>query len=269
MDAAHAWLIDPLKYLPRFKLPRTIEEAEEYLSWRLQTATLLWICAHYLPGKLPLRLAREQDLLLPTREEIWSEGEGTCQHLIAWSLIPFYEEGPEMMALEEGARMEEMQLVPMGMDHWTNGFGEYNQGWLMLGLLDREAEASAMNDLPEVCKEALSHAHPYRGTSWSDKDLVDVCRREGAPYDALPTAIHILDHSTENLFLDPTYEAPLADTYAWGDREGLEFLIGEWQQAQEMQGRAEQFTEYLAAHPSCLRKVVDLWNLGLWNMAMR
>lgn len=165
--------------------------------------------------------------------------------------------------------MDYMQIYPMGMDHWTNGFGEFNQGWLMLGLLDREASATDMDGLPQVCRKALSHAHPYRGTSWADEELVEVCRRADKPYDALPTAIHVLDHSTDNLFLDPTYDAPLTEQFTWGDREGLEFLIGEWQQGQEMLGRAEELTEYLAAHPSCLRKVVDLWNLGLWNMTMR
>jgi hypothetical protein len=266
---ADAWLIDPLKYLPRFKLPRTLDEAEEYLSWRLQTATLLWICAHYLPGKLSPSLASEQDLLLPTSEASWSEGESACQRLIAWTLIPYDEEGPELMAMEEGERMEYMQLLPMGLDHWTNGFGEFNQGWLMLGLLDREASASDMDGLPRVCRKALSHAHSFRGSSWADEDLVEACRHAGKPYDTLPTAIHILDHSTDNLFLDPTYDVPVTDQFAWGDRDGMEYLIGEWQQGQEMLGRAEEFTEYLVAHPGCLRKVVDLWNLGLWNMTMR
>ena len=268
MDA-HAWLTDPLKYLPRFKLPRTIDEAEEYLSWRLQTATLLWICAHYLPGKLSPSIAKAQDLLLPTHEVVWSEGESACQQMIAWELIPYDEEGPELIAMEEGERTPYMQLLPMGLDHWTNGFGEFNQGWLMLGLLDREASADDLAGLPQVCKEALSHAHPYRTITWADEELVEACRRAGAPYDALPTAIHILDHSTGNLFLDPTYDGPLTEQFAWEYREGMEYLIGEWQQGQKMLGRAEEFTEYLAAHPGCLRKVVDLWNLALWNMTMR
>lgn len=263
------WLIDPLRYLPRFQLPKTIEEAEEYVSWRLETATLLWVCARYLPGAFPLELAGDQELLLPSRRVPWSVGEYKCHELLGERLLPFSIDSPEMMAMEEDARMSYIPILPEGLDHWTNGFDEYNKGWLMLGLLDRQASSTDLGGLPQEARAALTHAHPYHGISWCEEDIVEVCNRAGTPYNALPTAIHILDHSTENVYLDPTYDMPLEDNFAWGDREAFEYLIFEWEEAQEMMGRAEHLTEYLVAHPSHLRKVVDLWNLALWNMAMR
>ena len=84
----------PLKYLPRYLLPRTIEEAEDYLSRRLETATLFFVCDQHLPlifeKRFPREWAADQEKILPPDADTpYSEGELKCLELIAEHLFPF------------------------------------------------------------------------------------------------------------------------------------------------------------------------------------
>jgi len=71
----------------------------------------------------------------------------------------------------------------------------------------------------------------------------------------------MLDHETENAFLDPTDEMPCEDLF-W-ELADIELLAEHWREAEVMMQQAEQLTEWLAAEPTRLRKVIELWNRAL------
>jgi hypothetical protein len=86
----------------------------------------------------------------------------------------------------------------------------------------------------------------------------ELCRAEEAPLCYLPIAFRMIDHSTNNAFLDPTDEMPCEDMF-W-DLDDIALLTQHWAEAQTMIEQTNELSEWLAADPQRLRKVVDLWN---------
>src|SRR5437763_1409278 len=147
----------PLKFLPRCLLPRTIEEAGDYLDRRLETATLFFVCDRRLPQifekRFPREWARDQEKILPPDADTpYSEGELKCLELIAEHLFPFAYEHLEMVAQDEGERMCVIPLYSFGIELWNYGLGDLSRGWRMLALLNRDL--SAQDDLVPRCVRA-------------------------------------------------------------------------------------------------------------------
>jgi len=268
-------LDDPETRLSRYLLKRTVEEAETYLYQRLETATLFYVCTRHCQAAfrklVPREVARDQDRLLPSAGHPYSEGELTCLELISETLFPFAYEHLEMAAQDEGERLANIPLYSFGIEHLSSGFGEYNAGWTMLALLNRNITPSEATDLParvlSTVVVALSKARWYSQESWSWDIFKATCAAAGSPLVALPIAIQMLDHDTGNLFLDPTDEMAVEDA-TWS-LEDIELLTKEWKEAQDLHSQAERLTEWLAEDPARrFRKVIDVWNLATWNMLM-
>ncbi len=175
-----------------------------------------------------------------------------------------------MVAQEEGERLGNIPLYSFGIEDFSSGFGEYNVGWMMLALLNRNITPPQATDLPARDRStvlvALSKARWYSRESWSWDIFKATCAEASAPLSALSIAIQMLDHDTGNLFLDPTEEMAVDDaTWSLSD---IELLAKEWKEAQDLHAQAERLTEWLAEDPARFRKVVDLWNLATWNMLM-
>jgi len=261
-------LDSPLKYLPRYLLPRTIEEAEDYLSRRLETATLFFVCDRHFPKVFEKRFPREwagdqEKILPPDADTPYSEGELLCLELISEHLFPFAYEHLEMVAQDEGERMCVIPLYSFGIDLWNEGPGDLSSGWKMLALLNRDI--SAQNEVvPRCALSSLREARPYAREAWSWEVFRATCAAFGEPVSYLPTAIQMLDHDTGNLFLDPSDDAPVEDaTWTLSD---IELLAQHWKEAQSLHAKADQLADWLAADPQRFRKVVDVWNLATWNM---
>lgn len=258
----------PLKFLPRCLLPRTIEEAGDYLARRLETATLFFVCARRLPQIFEKRFPREwasdqEKILPPDADTPYSEGELKCLELIAEHLFPFAYEHLEMEAQDEGGRMDLIPLYSFGIDLWNDGPGDLSPGWKMLALLNRDIAAQS-ESVPRCVKAALKEARPYAREAWSWEVFRATCAAFGEPLSFLPTAIQMLDHDTGNLFLDPTDDAPVDDaTWTLAD---IELLAEHWEEAQALRAKADRLADWLAAGPERFRKVVNVWNLATWNM---
>ena len=261
-------LDSPLKYLSRYLLPRTIEEAEDYLSRRLETATLFFACGRHLPlifeKRFPTEWARDQEKILPPDADTpYSEGELKCLELIAEHLFPFAYEHLEMVAQDEGERMSVIPLYSFGIDLWNEGPGDLSPGWKMLALLNRDISAHD-EAVPRCVLSALREARPYAREAWSWEVFRATCATFGEPLSYLPIAIQMLDHDTGNLFLDPSDDAPVEDaTWTLSD---IELLTEHWKEAQTLHAKADQLADWLATDPQRFRKVVDVWNLATWNM---
>lgn len=264
-----AVLSDPLSRLARYQLPHTVAEAETSLVRWQETVTLLVTCHRFVPvplqGPISTAWAGKQENLLPGPDEPYSAVELACLALIEDFVFPFAREHLELCAAE-GERLGTIPLHPFGIDYWTYGFEQYNKGWEMLALLNRNVTPGEVSELDPRVARAFSRATYYTRESWSWPVFEAVCQAAPEPLSFLPVAIKMLDHSTNNLFLDPTDEMPVDDaTWTLAD---MELLAREWKEAQTMLEQGDQLTEWLAATASRLRKVVDLWNLATWTMLM-
>ena len=265
-------LDDPWRVLPRYVLSRTREEAHEYLTQRLETATLLAACQRHFPRAFRTRVPDDQEQLLPAAGRPYSQGERVCLELLE-GLFPFALEYVEMCA-DEGERSVNIPLHSFGIDIWNLSYDHDREnwaGWLMLALLNQNVSLAQCQQMREVTlapcvMEALECSLLYIKGSWSYQVLERVCSTFPAPLCHLATAIRMLDHSTNNLFLDPGEEESVDDA-TWCE-EDIELLAREWKEARSMLDEAQLLVGWLTAHPREFRKVVDLWNLALWTMCM-
>jgi len=256
-------LNDPARHLRRSLLPKTIIEAEAYLFRRLETASLLVACIRHTPWEVSKQW--NQETLLPDGDELYSVAEQKCLELVDTHLFPFAREYLEESAAQ-GERMGMIPLHSFGIDHWSYGFDELNAGWAMLGLLNGDIDASQRPDLAPYVWAGGIRAAGYTRESWLWETFEAVCRSAQEPLCFLPVAIKMLDHTTDNLFLDPSDEAPVNDA-TWTLHD-IELLTAHWREAQTMLDQAERLTGWLASDPRHMRKVADLWNLALWTMLM-
>ena len=265
-------LEDPWRVLPRYILPCTHQEAHDYLTRRLETATLLAVCHRFVPEASGKLVPFDQDQLVPDPGQPYSPGELACLELIEAHLFPFALEYLQMCA-DEGERPVNIPLHSFGIDIWNLSYEHDTEtwaGWLMLALLNQNfslEQYRQMYDrsLDDCVLEALKDALFYIRETWSYEALDRVCASAPEPLCYLGTAIRMLDHATNNLFLDPGEEESVDDA-TWC-MEDIELLTGEWREAQVMMDQAHHLVTWLTAHPTEFRKVVDLWNLALWNMS--
>lgn len=246
-----------LEHLRRYRLPATFAEAETYLRWRRETVHLLTIYQKYFPEDFPQRWALDQETLLPASTDTYSESELACLRLIEARLFPFALDHL-LQCCEEGERLSTIPLWSFGIDRWNQPLQDFSPGWQLLLLLIEGAENEL--DLDADVLDALQQLERSpRGLSLPH--LETLCQLAEAPLTYLPVALRMLDHSTENAFLDPTDELPCEDLF-W-EVADIELLAEHWREAEVMIQQAEQLTEWLAAEPSRLRKVIALWNDAL------
>lgn len=265
-------LDDPRRVLRRCLLPATLLQARDYLSRRLETASLLSICQRHFPGEFRQKVLLEQAHILPL-DAPYSPGENACLDLLE-RLFPLAREYVQMCA-DEGERPVNIPLYSFGIDLWNLSYERDRQcwpGWLMLALLNRSFSLEQYQQLGEGSLDrsalaALEGVLLYTPGTWSYETLQQVCASAPEPLCWLATACQMLDHATGNLFLDPGEEESVDDAH-WCE-EDLELLAREWKEAQVMLDKASALTEWLTTHPGAFRKVVDLWNLSLWTMGMQ
>ena len=249
--------IPSLQRLRYAQLPTTVASAHTYLYHRRDTAQLLAIYQRYFPDEFPALWMNDQEKLLPKDEGSYSEAELTCFKLIEERLFPFAFEYLVMCA-EEGERLSTIPLYPYGMDLWSCPFSDFDPGWQIL-IAIYEPRLSEL-DGPLTSITGLAKRPTVGGFPLADLDVL--CQRAEEPLRYLPIALLMLDHSTENAFLDTTDEMPCEDMF-WCE-EDVALLAEHWKQAQTMIQRTDALSEWLTADPEPhTRKVVDLWNQAL------
>jgi hypothetical protein len=239
----------------RYLLPKTISGAEWYLRNRRETVQLMAAYHKYFPSEIPPDWVADQDKLLPEHENTFSEAELSCIRLIEAQLFPFALDHLLLCLEEDEQRLSTIPLLPFGIDRWNRYWSDFEPGWQMLLLLVADAEEVGEDEQSRCVREILASAK-HAGISLERMD--ELCRAEDAPLCYLPTALRMLDHSTNNAFLDPTDEMPCEDMF-W-DLDDIALLTEHWAEAQIMMKQTDELSEWLAADPQRLRKVVSLWN---------
>ena len=87
--------------------------------------------------------------------------------------------------------------------------------------------------------------------------LVRLCRRYKSPLQYLDTAIRIIDYSTENIWLDVTYET--SDWLEW-TYENIIFLGQKWKEAVSMMEKSNKLTHLLETSLAARKAAVKIWN---------
>ncbi len=246
-----------LEQLRRYRLPTTFAEAATYLRWRRETVQLLTIYQRYFPDDFPQEWALDQETLLPVSAGTYSESELSCLKLIETRLFPFALDHL-LQCCEEGERLSTIPLWSFGIDRWNQPLQDFSPGWQLLLLLIEEIENELDLDAEVLDALQLLDRSPGR---LSLSQLETLCEQVEAPLTYLPVVLRMLDHETENAFLDPTDEMPCEDLF-W-ELADIELLAEHWREAEVMMQQAEQLTEWLAAEPTRLRKVIELWNRAL------
>jgi hypothetical protein len=246
-----------LEHLRRYRLPTTYAQSVTYLRWRRETAQLLTIYQRYFPDDFPDQWKLDQETLLPVSTGTYSESELVCLKLIEARLFPFALDHL-LECCQEGERLSTIPLWSFGIDRWNQPLQDFSPGWQLLLLLIEEIEDELDLDA-EVLDVLQQLERSPRRLSLSQ--LETLCQQVEAPLAYLPVALRMLDHCTENAFLDPTDEMPCEDLY-W-ELADIELLAEHWREAEVMMQQAEQLTEWLATEPSRLRKVIALWNTAL------
>lgn len=250
--------ITSLQRLRCYQLPTSYADADAYLRKRWETVQLLAIHQKYFPTKLEASWATDQDKLLPQDEDSYSEAELNCIKLIDDELFPFAIDHL-LTCADEGERLSTIPLYAYGIDRWDRPISDFELGWQMLLQLVEplplwETESAIEADVLSLLGQAT------RG-SVSLSRMEELCRVEEEPLRALPTALRMIDHSTQNAFLDPTDEMPCEDMF-W-DLEDVALLAKHWEEAQMMTEQTDALAKWLAADPLRVRKVVDLWNTSI------
>lgn len=253
-------MMKTLRHLHCFRLPTNYTEADAYLRQRWETVQLLAIYQHYFPSKMPGGWTTNQEKLLPQGESPYSEAELQCFALLDKAdLFPFSRDYV-LMCADEGGRSPTIPLYTAGIDHWDRPVSDYGIGWqILLTLTEPLIGMEGETDLDPESISLLNKAR--RSGSVSLRLMNALCQSEEAPLHALPTAIRMIEHSTENAFLDPTDEMPCEDMF-W-EVEDVALLVQHWQEAQAMLEQTDELAEWLASDRQRIRKVVDLWNRSI------
>lgn len=251
--------ITSLQRLRCYQLPANYAEADDYLRERWETIQLLAIYQKYFPTKFPTAWTKDQDKLIPQDEDSYSEAELHCIELIDAELFPFALDHL-LCCAEEGERLRTIPLYPYGIDLWNRPLSDYEPGWQMLlqlvePIIEREGESDLNAGVLSIL-EQTSHTG-----SVSLPCMDELCRAEAEPLRALPTALRMINHSTENAFLDTTDDMPCEDM-CW-DLEDVALLTQHWKEAQTMMEQTDALAEWLTADQERIRKVVDLWNRSI------
>jgi hypothetical protein len=248
--------IASFQHVRRYLLPRNISEAEQYLRHRRETAHLMVVYQKYFPQEFPPDWTRDQDKVLPENENTYSAAELNCIRLIEERLFPFALDHL-LTCADEGERLSTIPLWPFGIDLWNQPWSDFEPGWQMLLLLIEDAEEAGEDEQVRSIRDILRQA-VRSPRSFSLSHLTELCQDEDAPLCYLPIAIRMIEHSTNNAFLDPTDEMPCEDMF-W-DLDDIALLARHWAEAQTMIEQTNELSDWLAADPQRLRKVVDLWN---------
>jgi hypothetical protein len=251
--------ITSVGHLQRYRLPTGYAEAASYLHRRRETIHLLTIYAQHFPDDFPQEWRSNQERLLPAPGDTYSVSELSCIKLIDAHLFPFALDHL-LACAEEGERLSTIPLWSYGIDHWYQPLTDFPAGWQMLLLLFLDIEE--VEGIPvDACVLDARQRMEKSVRRLSMPRLEALCQTAEPPLASLPVALRMIDHATDNAFLDPTDEMPCEDMF-W-EVADIELLANHWKEAQTMIHQTDELTEWLEACPTRLRKVVELWNQAL------
>lgn len=255
-----------LMRLRYYQLPLTFAEATTYLRGLWNSTQLLSLYRHYFPAEFSASTA-SASLWAQTHDKgnsgmvkgcLYSPKELEFVRLVDEKLFPLYVD----YYLEEIEERCDIIYIPsFGIDWWQTDISDLESGWQLLLLLADHAQVElSWNDAEGglELKELLAEVKDHK-LNW-DK-FKALSQAAGEPLCYLPLALDMLEHNTNNIFLDPTDEIP-AEPLEWCI-EDIDYLTEEYRETTTISENAQKVVDWLAASPFHFKEVLELWKQAL------
>jgi hypothetical protein len=223
-----------MEALTRYRLPRSVPAASDYLAEVALTVTLLRLFRTTFPPE-------------------WQESSvltGTATQAACWNLVNRF------LELVDG------RLFPIGYEEWEMSlsdltyipFASHDVNFWE-GIDDFEGGERLLLELYAGNPDGYLPVPVAETINW--QLLYTRCQQLSPPLSYLADALSVIDHSTGSTWLDATPDAGFC--FQWNE-EDLEYLANQWQLAREFRQKYEALIEWIEANRAHEKQVIDLWN---------
>ena len=222
----------------------TSERAADYLESMQQRANMLRLYQHYYPEKYLQTTAS----LTFARPEDYSEKEIEFLTLVDEQFFPL------PLVMTDLERTAYIPIDPIGTSWYYDEFEELGATEKFLLCLIHDVSSEVWDNVESELGKELPPVVDYI----SDALLRQEAKKARGMLSRLPLAMEMLTQSTDNIWLDMTYESEITDA-DW-TAEVIDILREAYTDAQTIMNEYREFIEWLDQDSKNCVKVVRLWN---------
>ena len=222
----------------------TSERAADYLEAMQQRANMLRLYQHYYPEKYQQTTASPVFVKL----EDYSEREIEFLTLVDEQLFPL------PLVMTDLERTAYIPIDPIGTSWYYDEFEGLGATEKFLLCLIHDVSSEVWDDVESELGKELPPSVDYI----SDALLRQEAKKARGMISRLPLAMEMLTQSTDNIWLDMTYESEITDA-DW-TVEVIDILREAYTDAQTIMNEYREFIEWLDKDSQNCVKVVRLWN---------
>ncbi|MFN9466580.1 MAG: hypothetical protein ACK6BS_05335 [Pseudanabaena sp.] len=222
----------------------TSERAADYLESMQQRANMLRLYQHYYPEKYLQTTAS----LAFTKPEDYSEKEIEFLTLVDEQFFPL------PLVMTDLERTAYIPIDPIGTSWYYDEFEGLGATEKFLMCLIHDISSEVWDGVESELGKELPPVVDYI----SDVLLRQEAKKARGMISRLPLAMEMLTQSTDNTWLDMTYESEITDAY-W-TVEVIDILREAYTDAQTIMNEYREFIEWLDKDSQNCVKVVRLWN---------
>jgi hypothetical protein len=222
----------------------TSERAADYLESMQLRANMLRLYQHYYPEKYQQTTAS----LAFARPEDYSEKEIEFLTLVDEQFFPL------PLVMTDLERTDYIPIDPIGTSWYYDEFEELGATEKFLLCLIHDVSSEVWDDV----ESELGKEFPPVVDYISDVLLRQEAKKARGMISRLPLAMEMLTQSTDNIWLDMTYESEITDA-DW-TVEVIDILREAYTDAQTIMKEYREFIEWLDKDSQNCIKVVRLWN---------
>ena len=215
----------------------TSERAADYLESMQQRANMLRLYQHYYPEKYLQTTAS----LAFTKPEDYSEKEIEFLTLVDEQFFPL------PLVMTDLERTDYIPIDPIGTSWYYDEFEELGATEKFLLCLIHDVSSEVWDDV----ESELGKEFPPVVDYISDVLLRQEAKKARGMISRLPLAMEMLTQSTDNIWLDMTYESEITDAY-W-TVEVIDILREAYTEAQTIMKEYREFIEWLDKDSQNLR----------------
>ncbi|MEA5488178.1 MULTISPECIES: hypothetical protein [Pseudanabaena] len=222
----------------------TSERAADHLESMQQRANMLRLYQHYYPEKYLQTTAS----LAFARPEDYSEKEIEFLTLVDEQFFPL------PLVMTDLERIAHIPIDPIGTSWYYDEFEGLGATEKFLMCLIHDISSEVWDDVESELGKELPPVEDYI----SDVLLRQEAKKARGMISRLPLAMEVLTQSTDNIWLDMTYESEITDA-DW-TVEVIDILTEAYTEAQTIMKEYREFIEWLDQDSKNCVKVVRLWN---------
>ena len=233
--------------LKKYKIPLSVTEGISYLEEFNQKLALLGIYKEIFPIEWA---SSKTEMMQHSHNGVYSDREVEFLELVNQKLFPI----DELEDFREcGERYAEVPVFPLNsnwLEEWIENLSYAEQ--FLLSLIGEGYSQSEWLEYfgfePDVLLSGYS-------INWKQLEILSQSAREPLSY--LYDVVSIIDHSTDCIWIDITYES--CDSFPW-NKEVLLYLAQQWLEAQKYLTKLQSFEIWIQKTVDNRKKVVELWN---------